>query len=326
MPRSLLTLPTEIRLAIYKCHFNSIVVRQGHGSKSSNHSSLLFTCRQIYHEAKPLFVPSVSFHFRSPTAMLDVLTTLSQQQIQEIRHIRVKAFPFSLYPVDDDEDLHYYITYHFSDVLPLFPGLQLDRLEVENCFHDEVGDGWGDGLGDGGEDIATYSDIKRLLKNDGWKELRFITPKTGFMSGDWDKSNLRVEQLVGWNDYLKHRDGEESSAYVKMFVANVPRLRGATDDPSTRTSYSAIPGYIDSNGPRPCAHRTGVDPETSDEVKDLIQREVLVVARRGKHASYVQDGSKLQPEIQKLFAKMSWQEVKNSRFYVDTESDPVAHL
>ena len=32
----------------------------------------------------------------------------------------------------------------FSDVLPLLPGLQLNRPEVEDPFHDERKDAWAD--------------------------------------------------------------------------------------------------------------------------------------------------------------------------------------
>ena len=118
-PRTLLTLPAEIRHMIFQRYFRSIVVSQGLGSTSSNHTSLLSTCRQIHQEARPLLVRNISFHFKNTAAMLDVLTTFSPQQIQEIRHMRVRAFPFLFYPLGNHS---YYHTHDFSDVLPLFPG------------------------------------------------------------------------------------------------------------------------------------------------------------------------------------------------------------
>ena len=197
----------------------------------------------------------------------------------------------------------------------MFPGLQLDRLTVEDCYHDEgINDGWGD--------TGTYFDVQSLIESDSWKELHYITPTTEFMSSSNDTSRSRVQQPSGWNELLQARDGADSGAEVKMYVANVPGVTGLTGNPQTRTVYNPIPGHLSTN----------VQPLPGTMVNDLVSegdldaREVLVVAKRGINASYVQDGSQLNEKIRSLLSKMTWQEIKDSGRYLPPEDDPCAHL
>ena len=317
MARTLLTLSVEIRLDIYERHFKAQVINRGFGTRVSDSISLLSTCRQIHEEARPLIGHINSFHFRSTAALLDTLTTLNPQQIQEIRHIRVKGYPLPLFPYSHGTG---YTTYHFSDFLPLFSGLQLDRLEVEDAFHDNGKDLWAD--------IGTYNDVESLVESDGWKELCFVTPTTGFMTRKLYDIIQRREQPDGWNQDLLNRDGgEESGAYVRMFMANESGVRGITEDPNKHTPYSVIPGHLGKFSP--------AEEVTADGVRSVIvplrvseiaePREVSIVAKRGKDVSYVQDGSKLLPKIQALFDNMTWQETKSSH-YLDAEDNPCVHI
>jgi hypothetical protein len=300
----LLTIPVELREIIFKQLFGSITVRHGFGSTSSTHTSILRTCRQLHSEAKPLMAPNISLNFKNTEAMVDCLTTLSAVDIQNIRNIRLKGFPVPLYA---KKGAGYYMTYAMSFTLPMFPGLKLDCLTVEDCFHDEgVNGGWGD--------CGTYFDIESLLKSDGWKELHFISPATEFMSSQNDHNNARVAQPAGWNELLKSRDGEHSGAGVKMYFANGPKVAGLAEMPQTRTPWDAVPGQLP-----PGALMADMGSLDADA------REILVVAKRGKDASYVQDGSDLDEDIKSLLSSMSWAEIKEKK-YIPPYDDPCAHL
>ncbi|KAI9703260.1 MAG: hypothetical protein M1836_007826 [Candelina mexicana] len=296
-PSTLLGMPVELRLMIYERLFRSLTVRHGFEVSSVKHSSILSTCRLIHQEAKPLLTPNISFHFRSTERMVDHLMILTPEQIQSIRYIRVKAFPFPLYP---NTDFDCYTTYGFPYTLSMFPGLQLDYLAVEDCYHDGLDKG---GFVDGG----TYCDIDTLILSDGWKELHYTTPTTEFLTWDGGYEGERPpSQPAGWNADMQDRDGKGSGASVVMYVSLEPGVAGATSHPTSREIYAAAPQNSDSS--------------------PNIEREVLVVARRGRNAVYVQDGSMLDPPIQNLLRQMTWQEIKQKGLLLEAEEGPCDHL
>ena len=213
MGPTLLSLPVELRQLIYEQLFASFTVRHGFGTTSSNRTSLLLTCRQIHSEAWRHLPLCVKVHFRGTESLLDTLLGVSQSVITRLRHIRVKAFPFPLYATGRPQ---YYTTYYFANALSLLPGLNLDRLEVEDSFH-------GFGLVEGWRDIVTYFDIEALIKGSGWKELVYVTPCTDFIASGYDHRKLRIAQPGGWDKLLKERDGEDTGAQVEMFITPKPQ-------------------------------------------------------------------------------------------------------
>lgn len=229
--------------------------------------------------------------------MLDTLMSLDPALIGKIRHIRVKAFPFPLYA---NGNPGYYTTYHFGNALALLPGLQLDRLVVEDCFHDS-------GIHSGFGNTGTYFDIETLLESDGWKELHYISPTTEFMTSPNDLRRsyrqVRVAQPAGWTELLQKRDGEDSGAAVTMYVANEAAKTGITEDPALCSPWTAIPGHKLDEGAQIAKERE-------------MEREVRVIARRGRKVNYSQDGSKVDEKIRKLFESHSWSEVKNEGLYL----------
>lgn len=246
--------------------------------------------------------------------MVDCLTTLSPALIGGIRYLRVKAFPF---PVTAPADVPYYTTYPFSDTLSLFPGLQLDLLVVEDCYHyeNDVHDAWCD--------MGTYGDISGLVDSDGWKELHFITPTTEFMISTKGYETCRAPQPSNWNERLQIRDGSGSGASVTMYVANDANLPRATDDTDRRT-LTVVPGDLETI--KQAASNYAPIPDEHSHRRFIDQREVLVVAKRGKDAVYVQDGSKLKEKLRELFLKMTWLEVKDSGIWQPNEENPCSHL
>lgn len=283
-------------------------------TKPPNHvftqnTSILRTCRQLYNEAGPLLTPNILLHFASTATMLDTMTTLPPSTIESLRYMRLKSYPFPL-RCDD----HYYTTFNMSSTLPMFPGLQLDVLTVEDCFHDPgVNDGWGD--------CGTYYDIGSLLREDGWKELHYITPTTEFMTSQNDAYKDRVAQPTGWNKMLREKDGETSGAGVRMYIANQKSLAGLAEDPFTRSLWEAVPGHLLPPPPPP-----DLGSFEGGWGNWVDSREVVIVAKRGAGAKHIQDGRSMRDKIKRLLDQMSWAELKKSGKYIPPEDDACAHL
>ncbi|KAF2178320.1 hypothetical protein K469DRAFT_599711 [Zopfia rhizophila CBS 207.26] len=286
MASTLLSLPLELRELIYENLFSSYTVRHGFGrasSSNSNRTAILQICKQIHHEAWRFLPLNIQFHFRGTEAMLETLLSVDQPVVTRIRHIRVKAFPFPLYA---NGHVDYYPTYYFSNALSLLPGLHLERLVVEDCFH-------GFALLDGWRDVVTYMDIEALLKSDAWKELQYITPNTDFITSGYDHRRRRVAQPENWNALLQERDGETSGAEVQMFITPEPSNSDMPRDAITARPWSAKPG-----------HEVMQNFRIAGPDQDL-KGEARIVARRGKKARYIQTG---------LSEKKTWSQLKEKGF------------
>ncbi|KZM24264.1 hypothetical protein ST47_g4632 [Ascochyta rabiei] len=288
---NLLTIPVELRELIYGFLFSSYTVLRGfqHTSKpeaqssSSPRAALLLTCRQIHAEAWRHLPLNCTLHFRDTENILDTLLSVSQSVVTRLRYLRVRAFPFPLYA---DDKAGYYPTYYFANALSLLPGLCLDVLEVEDCWH-------GCGQGDGWRDVTTYMDIEALLKCDAWRKLVYTTPCTDFIASGYDHRQKRQQQPENWDALLKARDGEASGANVQMWI--VPTKQGdardedRTEDGRKMHEWSARPGHEIIQNWRLAG------PEQS------LKGEVRIVATRGKRARAVQLG---------LQEKMGWRDLK----------------
>lgn len=280
MPASLFSLPLELRELIYSEVYSSFVIRHGFRTHSSNRNALLLTCKQIHHEAWRHLPLNARFHFRGTETMLDTLMSVDQSVITRIRHIRVKSFPFPLYNSGRPD---YYPTYSFCNALALLPGLHLDQLVVDDCFH-------GFGLVDTWRDVVTYFDIETLLNCDAWKELVYISPNTDFLVSGYDFRKKRVAQPENWDNMLKERDGELSGAGVTMWIASESVKDDSEGEIATLRPWSAQPG-----------HAVIEDPSLASPDQNL-RGEVRIVARRGRRNNYVQTG---------LSETKTWKELKN---------------
>jgi hypothetical protein len=290
---SLLSLPVELREIIYGFLFSSFTVKHGfkHAAtpgftdEVSNRIALLLTCRQICAEAWRHLPLNCTLQFRGTENLLETLLSVDQSIITRIRHVRVRAFPFPLYPSGRAE---YYPTYYAANALTLLPGLCLDTLVVDDCWH-------GFGMGDGWRDITTYFDIETLLKSNAWKELTYITPCTDFLSSGYDHRRKRVTQPENWDALIKERDGEKSGAEVQMLIVpyNQEHATGdqRTEDARLMQPWTAKPGHEVIENFRIAA------PDQD------IKGEVRIVARRGRRARPVQLG---------LSEKNSWKKMKNA--------------
>jgi hypothetical protein len=268
-------------------------------SSWNQNTSILRTCRQLYNEARPLLAPNILLEFPSTSTMLDTLTTLPPSIIESLRHMRLESDPFPLY-CDDDR---FYTTFNMAHTLPIFPGLQLDLLTVEDGYH------FSGLVNDPRGAYGTYYDIQTLLEADGWKELHYIIPTTEFMTSYDDEFRSRVAQPAGWNKKLREKDGETSGAEVRMYVADQKSSAGLAKGPSTRSSWEAVPGHL-------------LSPPASPD----WDREVIIIAKRGAGVKYVQDGSMMRDKIRRLLDKVSWAELKKSDKYIPPRNDPWRHL
>lgn len=281
---------------IYKEFFSSITVSRGFDKSGTHNTSLLTSCKQIHDEAKPYLAPNVFLHFKLTRHMLDDLTSYDKQHLESIRRLRVSAHPFPIYPSDDAPA---FITFLFGFVLPMFPGLKLDLLVVDNVFLQEEFD---DGFGAQG----TYSDICCVIPFDGWKELHYISPSSIFMHRHFPERAAAQPQPETWLRELRERDQD---ATLEMYIAKESGVKGGAYDVETRSKLSITPKPI--------------SPDVAGAQLYSDTREVLLVAKRGKNASYAQDGSQLNEDLAEIWPRMTWPELKNSPLYVkDYDDDP----
>lgn len=172
-------------------------------------------------------------------------------------------------------------------------GLRLDRLTVEDPYHP----------GRGEDDVRTYFDIQALIASRGWKELHYISPSVDFIASSNDPEFERVVQPDGWVSAYKDVVNVSLEVEVEMYVANKPGVAGMAEEPKTRSPYVGIPGHL-------LPGYDGSAGLTGDG------REVLVVARlTGDVSWYIQNGSGLEEDIEKLFNEMTWEEFKRSPRY-----------
>ncbi|KAF2690183.1 hypothetical protein K458DRAFT_413005 [Lentithecium fluviatile CBS 122367] len=282
MVASLLSLPLELREAIYGYLFSTITAKHGFHTTSSPHyrTAILRTNKQIHHEAWRHLPLNIRLQFRGTETMLDTLLSVDQAVVTRLRHIQVKAFPFPLYASGRAD---FYSIYYFHNALAMLPGLCLDQLIVEDSFH-------GFGLVDGWRDVVTYFDIEKLLQSDAWKELIYITPNTDFLASGYDHRKKRQVQPETWDAMIKERDGGESGAEVEMWIT--PESGASVGEGRTvgePRPWAAIPG-----------HEVIQNWRLAAPDQDL-KGEVRIVARRGKRAIAVQTG---------LSEKKSWKELK----------------
>ncbi|KAL6708986.1 hypothetical protein ACN47E_002113 [Coniothyrium glycines] len=288
---SLLALPLELRELIYTFLFSSYTIRHGfrHPSISgsstdaSNRISLLLTCRQVFAEAWRHLPLNCTFHFRGTENLLETLLSVDQNVITRVRHIRVRSYPFPLYAQDRPE---YYPTYYTANAFTLLPGLCLDTLVVEDCWHSF-------GLGDGWRDLTTYFDIEALLKGDAWKELTYTTSCSDFITSGYDHRQKRRAQPSNWDALIKERDGDEFGAEVRMYIVPHKQEKATGDE---RTADGRII--------QPWAARPGheiIENWRLATPEQELKGEVRVVAKRGQRSRAVQLG---------LSEKRTWKELK----------------
>ena len=218
-PTSFLDLPLELRHEIYLLHFQSIMIFSK--DRSEQHLAIMRTCRQVYHDTAPLAIPNLVVYCHSSAAMIECFVKLGPERITQLRYLIVKHLPmaFQLDPTakatqsdavsrfirrkaaelkdggnaapwsDSDhsvasisDTVRYF---HIGSLLGLFPGLQLDLLELE----------WdAEGLGFNGEQNTDC--FGTLLDADGYRWLGMDGRMDG-LSGD-SEPWTELPSVKGW--------------------------------------------------------------------------------------------------------------------------------
>ncbi|CAM6108063.1 unnamed protein product [Calypogeia fissa] len=145
------------------------------------------------------------------------------------------------------------------------------------------------------------------------------------MSSLTDHFGSRKPQPEWWDKLLKDRDGENSGAEVKMFVAKDSGGKGLAADLQKGMIYEFVPSKLLADFVRPRGAMVS-DFDADNVGIDVNSREVLLVAKRGTDADYVQDGKAVNERIKALWDKMSWQEIKEGGRYLHPEDNPCSHL
>ena len=218
------------------------------------------------------------------------------------------AYPFALYMYENAPS---YVTYDLEHLLPLFPGLALDRFEVEDPYHMEgvMEDGWGHD--------STYDLLGRLIKGSkGWKELIYYAHSDIWLEdtvsqisgpdGQSEEVNKREPQPETWDKMIKLRDGEGSGANVDMWYKNPT----GADDGWEKVESTYEVKFINDE-PRPA---------------------IKVRVRRGEGADCRQDGEGTHGSgyaqergLYELFKEKTWEQIRDT-LLLDGETDPTAHL
>lgn len=322
-------LPLELRNQIYSSHFRSVSFKYPIFSLPP----LLYTSCQIHTEALPLLRPNATYDLRTTEHFIDYLTTLNPASLSQLRHISLRGLPFPVYPFDDDSCYH---THLFSSIPPLFPGLQLDTLEVTDAYHgtDVSEDGWGHN--------ATYFELEGMIKEGkGWKELVFLSASDRWLEDVVFESSAadgtmtterhgRGAQPGAWDRMIKKRDGEESGARVEMWLCKEKGVWEKVEG-NYNGEVENEPAKDNLAGDERSVLSIGVQ-EGDKSDREMVRPSIKVRVRRGEGAEYVQDGSSVDEnestqKLREMFMKLGWKEIKARELFIPgVEEDPCAHL
>lgn len=247
---------------------------------------------------------------------IDYLTSLIPATLAQLRHISLRDVPFPVYPDDDDAC---YVTHLFPSLLPLFPGLRLDTLIIEDAFHGEDADedGWGHN--------ATYESLQDMVKEGkGWRELILRSTSDVWLEPVVFKlraadgtvtleTHGRSKQPEAWDRLIKERDGPESGAKVEMWSCKADGL------------WEKVEGAYN-------AEEEDEAEQDDSDAEGPARPSIEVRVRRGKEAQYAQDGivaheSAPFRKLREMLEMLGWKEIKARRLFIPgAEEDPSAHL
>jgi hypothetical protein len=145
--------------------------------------------------------------------------------------------------------------------------------------------------------------LRALEKGKGWKEFRFVSPSHGFLTFVFSRRDpSEVGQMAGM---LRKRDGEDSGAFVKMYVSSLGSgsagRMGSVMNLETRQEYDLAKAVKEIE----------YDSRMGEMVFPL--RETMVVVRRGDGVDYAEDGQGISERVRTVFEAKSWLEIKEEK-------------
>ena len=207
--------------------------------------------------------------------------------------------------------------------LPLFPGLALETLVVEDSLHSPAVHSAKDAANPITrptwlrqlDDRRTYSEVHDLVRSQGFKKLTYISLGDDFLT--WQGVLGQSTRLQGarpaqphhWDEMIKKKDGERSAANVKLCIK-----RDGWDE---GIEQAARKRYAMASPVPPPRHR---HRPTSTSALGIFE----VHVHRGRDADNVQDGKMLDRNhdgLRTYFNRMSWRHVKSHEFHVPYPKD-----
>ena len=242
------------------------------------------------------------------------------EEMAKVKHLYLDALPF---PMRHEVDSHRFSFFTMPALLPLFPGMALDELHLDDPFHTA------NAPHTIRADDITYNTISALAHwSKGWKELNFYCDTDSFLQ-DWhlgynvDEDGTRHElvrkrnpQPETWNKILQERDRDSSGARVELWIQR----------PGKDSHWTKVEGNYNA-GPL-----LGLENQAEQDYDDRPAVEVRM--RRGKGIKYKQDGIACLhgPSGQDLrwlydrFEEAPWPVIKKELFIRGAERDPTIYL
>lgn len=307
VPRTLLGLPTELRLNIFHRVFRAVVVKVERADYPFPEPpeaqlspvpttppyviDLKLVCWTFAQEIGYSWHSSVTYSFPSTVAFLDVLSQWSLEQVQAIRHACVYDYPLPLEPYHSYEQLD------LKNALPLFPGLQLDSLTVENLWLDPSGYF---------QDIeatlrVTYLSLLGLATSKGWRRLYYVSGILGLTPSQQHTIEAAIEDL---------KSGEGNPDLEYGFGRIRPQAEDVEEEefqarPSDDDEVEEVLRWYDDH------------PEEGypRDFPDIDDKQTAFWVRQGNNANYTQDGTPKQNWIEGLLVlkNTNWCEFRRSR-------------
>jgi hypothetical protein len=287
-----------------------------------NAFALLHTCKSIYMEVSPLVLRNATIHCNNTEWAVDFLMSLSEQQVRAVRHLEFYATPFKLElpkstsnPHDDHHSTSD-IQLRYINAMRLFKGLELETLTIKTDTDDIFR--WPTFAIDRFREMKAYLEVyNSVWRGKGFRELRYIYPRAKFLSPhiwqcDWDE-NISCEPEC-WDRIIKERDGPNSGAEVKIWIANEGGEEVDLLDPARREQW--VPG-IDYRSRNYRLVRKSRPVYFQYETCYEDERKVMVVVRRGRNADVRENGEHLDPRIETLFKDKTWAEIVRSRLLAE---------
>lgn len=305
-------LPTEMRLNVYSHLFFSTRLslgrRQVHFRDKLSHVrirtapnslSLLRVCRRVSYEIGDSWLGQVLFSFEDPETMLDKLADLKPRTLGRLRHMRYSGERKLMLPLRADDGNHKMCTYGLCEILKLLPGLCLDRLTVLS------------------EPMAQRKNRRlnsMIEHSNGWKELCYLSNNSAILGfGGSDKvfgmyewyGELRAPQPSTWSQALIGRDGPTASV-------SVYRSSDATASGSMISKPATCRAFADQVAELGEEDQYGVEPDTALMMPGEKEKEILIVARRGKGVDYTEHGTSptMDHDIRKNWPGMKWGQIR----------------